>query len=176
MLRLALPWVLLACASACGSSSGASSSGGSSSVSECPDVTVPSTLKVTVTGFVTCTCFNGSFTLTESTPGLWSSPAIRGCPGQTTTAYLKFTNAPATGDGLDGVTPGFDAGTTYGDLGFGIADAISTPGGGNSDLAVATGYTCSPFSVHGGGSKAGNTTAFCPSSEDERMAWVITTP
>ena len=171
MKRFALPSLVLLGAFACGSSSGFPAS---SSISECPNVTVPSTLKVTVSGYVTCTCLNGQFTLTESSPGVWESPAISGCPGETTTAYLKFTNSPASGDGLDGVTPGVDAGTTYSDLGFGVTDATSIPGGGNSDLSLATGYTCSPFSVHGAGAKAGNITSVCPSAEDERMQWAIT--
>lgn len=173
MMRLAGHFLLLLGAVACGSSSGAPAS---SSISECPGVTVPSTLKATVSGYLTCTCLNGQFTLTESSPGVWSSPAISGCPGETTTAYLKFTNSPASGDGLDGVTPGVDAGATYADLGFGVTDATSIPGGGNSDLALATGYTCSPFSIHGAGGKAGNITTVCPSAEDERMEWVITAP
>ncbi len=176
MTRLALPCLLLFGAVACGSSSGSPSSSSSSSVSECPGVTVPSSLKVIVSGYVTCTCLNGQFTLTESSAGIWSSPAISGCPGQKTTAYLKFTNSPASGDGLDGMNGGAEAGTTYADLGFGVTDARSIPGGGNSDLALATGYSCSPFSVHGAGSKAGNITTVCPSAEDERMEWVITTP
>ncbi len=173
MARFTLPCLLVlgaACAAACGSSS----SPASASISECPGVTVPSTLKVTVSGYVTCTCLDGQFTLTEASPGVWSSPAITGCPGQKTTAYFKFTNGPASGDGLDGVTPGVDAGTTYADLGFGVTDSASLPGGGNSDLALATGYTCSPFSVHGAGAKAGNITTVCPSAEDEQMEWVIT--
>ena len=171
-MRVALPWLLLLVA-ACGSSSG---SPASSSISECPKLTVPSTLSVTVSGFVACTCLNGQFTLTESSPGLWSSPAIAGCPGQKTTAYFKFTNSPASGDGLDGMNAGAEAGVTYADLGFGIADATSVPGGGNSDLAEASAFTCSPFSVRGGGATAGNITTVCPSAEDERMAWVITAP
>lgn len=161
--------LLLTMAIACGSSSPSPVT-----VPECPGTTLPSTLQVTVSGFVTCKCFNGTFTLTESGTGVWSSPAINGCPGQKQTAYLKLSAsqmATGGGDGLNGgASP--DAGP-YANIGFGITDSSSTPGYGNSDLAVPTSVTCSPLSIRGGGSRAGNITSFCPSAEDENMTWSI---
>jgi hypothetical protein len=156
---------------ACGSSGGSPSS----SLPECPDDTVPSTLSVAVTGFVTCTCLNGMFTLSETTAGVWASPAIDGCPGQRKPAYFKFTNSPATSDGLDGMNGGApsDAGTGHTDLGFGVTDQASIPGGGDSDISTPTAVTCSPLRIAGGGAKAGNITDFCPSAEDEEMKCTI---
>jgi hypothetical protein len=173
-MRLAclVPLALVTVAAACGSSGGPPSA----SLPECPNTTVPSTLSVTVTGFVTCTCLNGAFMLSETSPGVWASPAINGCPGQRKPAYLKFTTTPASGDGADGMNGGApaDAGKSYPDLGFGITDQASIPGGGDSDLASPTSVTCSPLGIQGGGAKAGNITSFCPSSEDEGMRWAIT--
>jgi hypothetical protein len=156
-------------ATACGSSSASTAT-----VPECPGTTLPSTLQVTVSGFVTCKCFNGTFKLTENGTGLWSSAAITGCPGQTQTAYLKLSTAQAAIGGSDGLNGGAspDAGP-YANIGFGITDSESTPGYGNSDLSVPTSVTCSPLSIRGGGSRAGNLTSFCPSTEDENMTWSI---
>jgi hypothetical protein len=171
MRRIACLLLLMVATADCGSSS----SPPSSSITECPGVTVPATLTLTVSGYASCTCFNGQFTLTEAN-GEWSSAPITGCPGQSKTAYFKFTTHPGTGDGVNGGTPGVDAGATYDDLALGVTDANSIPGSGNSDLAPATAYTCSPLSIRGAGSRAGNITAFCPSAEDENMTWVIAAP
>jgi hypothetical protein len=120
---------------------------------------VPSTVHLTVSGFAKCSCFNGSFTLTKEmvsgNPAAdgWASPPITGCPGQTDTAYLKFSLAP---------------------FGLGVADLNSEPGSGNSDFAPVASGTCSPFSVSGLGAENGNITAFCPSVEDESMVWSVT--
>jgi len=137
-----------------GSGSGSGSSSGSSSGS-C--ATLPSTLRLTVSGFVTCSCFNGGFVLSaetsDPTEEVWSSTPITGCPGQTDPAYLKFSLDPT---------------------GLGITDESSDPGSGNSDYAPAESGTCSPFAYSGLGSQAGNITAFCPGTEDEQMTWSVT--
>jgi hypothetical protein len=126
---------------------------------------VPNQLHLTVTGFVNCGCFDGSFVLTRVATmyghDVWSSPAITGCPGQTDPAFLELASGVQVGSGV----PAF---------GFGIAAAGSVPGSGNSDLAVPTSVTCSPFAARGGGSEAGNINAFCPGIEDEQMTWSIT--
>jgi hypothetical protein len=161
--------LLVTMASACGSSSPSPTT-----VPECPGTTLPSTLQVTVSGFDTCKCFDGTFTLTESGTGVWSSAAINGCPGQTKAAYVKLSApqmASGGGDGLNGGASA-DAGP-YANIGFGITDSTSTPGFGNSDLAVPTSVTCSPLSIRGGGARAGNINAFCPSTEDENMTWSV---
>ena len=119
-------------------------------------VCAPDTIHLTISGFTTCSCFNGTFTLTTSGPGEWSSPPINGCPNQREPAFLKFV---------------------VGALGarLGIADATSVPGSGNSDDAPTTTYTCTPtFAAAGGGATAGNITDFCPSTEDEQMSWSLT--
>jgi hypothetical protein len=130
--------------------------------SPCTSAMMPSTAHLTVSGFSRCSCFDGTFTLTKEgdvqspTGDVWSSMPITGCPGQTTTAYLKFSNDPN-------------------DFGLGITDQGSDPGSGNSDFAPVTGDTCSPFHVSGGASTAGNITAFCPGTpEDFDMTWSIT--
>jgi hypothetical protein len=123
---------------------------------------VPATVHLTVSGFSKCSCFNGTFTLTKEsqiqdpTGTTWSSMPIMGCPGQTTTAYLKFSLDP---------------------FGIGITDQGSDPGSGNSDLAPVTSGTCSPFHLNGQGSTAGNITSFCGGSteaEDLYMSWSVT--
>ena len=121
---------------------------------------VPSTVHLTVSGFSSCTCFNGTFTLTQSNvppnpTGVWSSMPIMGCPGQKVPAYLKFSIDPN-------------------DFGIGITDQGSEPGSGDSDFAPATGGTCSPFHVNGGRSTAGNINTFCAGTEDLEMSWSIT--
>jgi hypothetical protein len=168
-----------------GSSSGSASGSGSGGVSPpfadggvafappCPLASLPSTLHLTVSGFTTCTCFNGTVTLTEQpasgdNPPVWSSPAITGCPGQQDTAYLKFSSTftgyydPATGEYV-----------AASELGIGITDQGSDPDDGNSDYSPATSITCSPFAASGGGSTAGNIDSFCPGVEDEGMKWTI---
>jgi hypothetical protein len=123
---------------------------------------VPPTVHLTVSGFSKCSCFNGTFALTNMTlptnPAsmVWSSMPIMGCPGQTTSAYLKFSIEPNN-------------------FGIGIADQGSDPGSGNSDFAPVTSGTCSPLHLSGGRSTAGNITSFCPGSpEDVYMSWSIT--
>jgi hypothetical protein len=118
-------------------------------------VEVPATLEVTVSGFVQCTCLNGTFTLTRTKMGEWSSQAIVGCPGQADPAFVKFV-------------------TLSGSAGLGITDTTSDPGSGNSDFAPVGNLACSPFSVQGGGSESGNINAFCPGTEDEQMRWTVT--
>jgi hypothetical protein len=171
-----------------GSSSGSSSGSGSGSggvsppfaeggvavAPPCPLTGLPSTLHLTVSGFTTCTCFNGTFTLTGAAasggdnPPVWSSPPITGCPGQQDTAYLKFSSTltgaydPANGDYVAGAQ-----------LGIGITDQESDPDDGNSDYSPATSVTCSPFAASGGGSTAGNIDSFCPGVEDEGMKWTL---
>lgn len=112
------------------------------------------TLELMVSGFVTCTCFDGVFELNRVKSNEWASRPIHGCPGQTTTAFLKFSTGT--------------------ELGLGVTDETSDPGSGNSDFAPATRETCSPFSISGGGSQAGNINAFCPGTEDENMKWTLT--
>jgi hypothetical protein len=169
-----------------GSSSGSSSGSGSGGVSPpfadggvavappCPLASLPSTLHLTVSGFTTCTCFNGTFTLTQAAaaggdnPPVWSSQPITGCPGQQDTAYLKFSSTftgyydPADGDYVVGS-----------ELGIGITDQESDPDDGNSDYSPATSVACSPFAASGGGSTAGNIDSFCPGVEDEGMKWTL---
>jgi hypothetical protein len=129
--------------------------------SPCTTAMVPATVHLTVSGFSKCSCFNGSFTLTKETQlgspngTEWSSMAIMGCPGQTTPAYLKFSIDPNS-------------------FGLGITDQGSDPGSGNSDFSPVTSGTCSPFDMSGGGSRAGNITSFCPSTEDLYMSWSVT--
>jgi hypothetical protein len=140
----------------------------------CATASAASTLHLTVSGFVTCTCFNGTFTLTkaadsEDQPPVWSSPAITGCPGQETTAYLKLSDSLS--DSYDST---LNAYVVHSELGVGITDDSSEPGSGNSDFAPATDVTCSPFAVSGGGSEAGNIDSFCPGTEDENMKWSVT--
>jgi len=138
-----------------GTSSASACTGAScTTVPECPDVSVPTKLTATVSGFSECTCLNGVFTLTQTSDGEWSSAAIVGCPGQTDPAYVKFT-------------------TSVSAPGLGITDMTSDPGSGNSDFAPVTTLSCAPFSVTGGGSQAGNINAFCPGSEDEQMRWTV---
>jgi hypothetical protein len=122
---------------------------------------VPGTLHLTVSGFSKCSCFNGTFTLSNrvpvgnpSSPGVWSSMPIMGCPGQTTPAYLKFSDPN--------------------EFGIGITDVGSDPGSGDSDFSPVTSGTCSPFHLSGGGSTAGNINSFCPGAEDLYMSWSIT--
>lgn len=155
-LTMRSPLAALAFLAACGSS-------GSSGPppSPCTDNMVPATLHLTVSGFSKCSCFNGTFTLTNpgtlpgNTAGVWTSMPIMGCPGQTQPAYLKFSDPN--------------------DFGIGITDLGSDPGSGSSDFSPVTGGTCSPFHLGGGGSTAGNITEFCPgSNEDLYMSWSIT--
>jgi hypothetical protein len=164
-------WILVAVTTAaCSSNSSAPPAG----IPQCPELTLPATLHLTVSGYTTCTCLDGSFTLTEASSGEWVSPAIEGCQGQKTTAFFKLTAAesaiPVT-DGLNGgASP--DAGSDT-NVALGVTDAASAPGSGNSDFAVATSITCAPLSIRGGGSRAGNITTVCPSAEDEQMVWAI---
>jgi hypothetical protein len=130
--------------------------------SPCSNSMVPTTVHLTISGFAKCSCFNGTFTLSNVTlpanPAgqVWSSMPIMGCLGQTTPAYLKFSIEPNN-------------------FGIGITDQRSDPGSGNSDFSPATSGTCSPFHVSGGGSTAGNITSFCPgSNEDLYMSWSVT--
>jgi hypothetical protein len=122
---------------------------------------VPATVHLTVAGFSKCSCFNGTFTLTNATPVanpgsmVWSSMPIMGCSGQTTPAYLKFSIDPNN-------------------FGIGITDQGSDPGSGDSDFAPVTSGTCSPFDLGGGGSRAGNINSFCPGTEDLYMTWSVT--
>lgn len=142
---------------ACGSSGGTSGP----PPKPCTAQMVPATVHLTVSGFSKCSCFNGTFTLTkesmiESPNGTtWASMPIMGCPGQTSPAYLKLSIDPN-------------------DFGIGITDQGSDPGSGDSDFAPVTGGTCSPFSLTGGGSRAGNINGFCQSNEDEFMTWSVT--
>jgi hypothetical protein len=130
--------------------------------SPCTASAVPAALHLTVSGFTKCSCFNGTFTLTDLTtagdpivPGVWTSMPIMGCPGQTQPAYLKFSDPS--------------------DFGIGITDVGSEPGSGSSDFSPVTSGTCSPFHLTGGASTAGNITEFCPgSNEDLYMSWSIT--
>lgn len=122
---------------------------------------VPATVHMTVSGFSSCSCFNGTFALTKesqiaSPNGTeWSSAPIMGCPGQKVPAYLKFS--------ID--TNSFGAG---------ITDQGSDPGSGNGDFSPATGGTCSPLHVTGGRATAGNINSFCPGTEDFQMSWSVT--
>jgi hypothetical protein len=135
-------------------------SGGSSGPppSPCASSQVPSTVQLHVSGFDKCACFNGTFALTQATTGIidepqvWSSQPITGCPGQTDPAYLKLS-------------------VESGSFGIGICDQGSDPGSGNSDFSPVTGGSCSPFSLSGGGSRAGNINSFCPGVEDLYMSW-----
>jgi hypothetical protein len=155
----------------------ACNSGGatSSMIPQCPGLSLPTALTLTVSGFTTCTCLNGTFPLLQSTTGLWSSGSITGCPGQTQTAYFKLLADQSTISGNDGLSGGAaaDAGPDA-NVGIGITDAQSMPGSGDSDLSVATALTCSPFTVHGSGSRAGNINGFCSGGEDGAMVWSIT--
>jgi hypothetical protein len=148
-----------------GGSSGGTSSGGNglpgcasngcTSQPQCTTPPLPSTLHLTVTGFVKCACFNGTFALTqESGQEEWTSAAITGCPGQTGPAYLKFIDQASL-------------------VGIGITDATSDPGSGDSDYAPASSATCSPLAISGGGSQAGNIGGFCAGVEDESMSWTL---
>jgi hypothetical protein len=130
---------------------------GCTSQPQCTTPALPSTLHLTVTGLSKCSCFNGTFAMTQSEVGHeeWASAAITGCAGQNGTAYLKFIDQ----DSL---------------VGIGITDATSDPGSGNSDYAPASSATCSPLSIAGGGSQAGNINAFCPGTEDENLSWTLT--
>jgi hypothetical protein len=101
--------------------------------------------------------FNGTFTLTQSSPGLWSSPAITGCPGQTVTAYLKYGDNSA-GDPSNG---------------FGVTGPGDSPGSGDSDFSPWQTVSCSPLQISGGGSQAGNINQFCPGVEDVYMNWSL---
>ena len=116
-------------------------------------------MHLTVSGFVTCACFNGSFSLTRETDALdsWASAPITGCPGQTDDAYLKMS---------------FAAGA----FGFGITGQDSEPGSGNSDFSPVGSGTCSPLALSGAGPQAGNIEAFCPGVESvhEDIAWSVT--
>jgi hypothetical protein len=182
---------LAAClaASGCGGTTGAGNGadggpannpipeGGCAASGPCSLSTVPSTLQLTVSGFVQCTCFNGTFTLTEQpnngpNPPVWASPPITGCPGQHATAYLKFSETALTS--YDSASGDF---IVSAELGIGITDQTSDPGSGNSDYAPVTQLSsCSAgsFSVSGGGSQAGNITDFCPGIEDMNMKWSLT--
>lgn len=129
--------------------------------SPCTDSMVPATLHLTVSGFSKCSCFNGTFTLTNrivygnAGGSVWTSMPIMGCPGQTQPAYLKFSDAN--------------------EFGIGITDMGSDPGSGASDFSPVTSGTCSPFQLSGGRSTAGNINEFCPgSNEDLYMSWSIT--
>ncbi len=142
----ALPLWALACGS--GTSSGPPPS-------PCASSQVPATVHLSVSGFDKCSCFNGTFTLTQASTAerqIWSSPAITGCPGQTEPAYLKLS-------------------VESGPFGIGICDQGSDPGSGNSDFSPVTGGSCSPFSLSGGASQAGNINSFCPGVEDLAMSW-----
>jgi hypothetical protein len=151
-----------------------SSPDGSSALSiPCASANVPSTLRLTATGFTTCVCFNGAFALTRAAgssqqPPSWSSPAITGCPGQQDTAYFKLSASLS-----EEYDPSNESYVVHAELGLGITDEGSEPGSGNSDFAPATNVSCAPFAVHGAGSQAGNISAFCPGVEDESMQWSI---
>lgn len=166
--RSTIPDVLRAWLIACGMAAcpawvlacGSSGSDGGPAPAPCTSAMVPPTVHLTVSGFQKCTCFNGIFPLTQSAsgpvaePDIWASAPIMGCPGQTEAAYLKFsieTNA----------------------FGIGIEDIGSDPGSGNGDFSPATGGACSPLSVRGGGSEAGNIDSFCPGNEDLYMSWSV---
>ena len=131
--------------------------------SPCTGDMVPPTVHLSVSGFSRCSCFNGTFALTNPgtlpanpTSQVWSSMPVMGCPGQTTPAYLKFSNDPNS-------------------FGIGITDMGSDPGSGNSDFAPVTSGTCSPLQLSGAGSRAGNITSFCPGTpEDLYMSWTVT--
>lgn len=158
-VSLCLPLALLGVSTAaCGSSGNGGSSGPAPGA--CTSAMVPSTVHLSVLGFSKCGCFNGTFALTkqadpqEPSGYLWSSPAITGCPGQMDTAYLKFSIDPKA-------------------FGIGITGQSDEPDFGNSDFAPATGGSCSPLRVTGGGSRAGNINAFCPGVEDEYMTWSV---
>ncbi|HEY1694341.1 MAG TPA: hypothetical protein VGG39_19365 [Polyangiaceae bacterium] len=150
--------------SSSGSSSGSSggnglpgcASNGCTSAPQCTSPALPSTLHLTVTGLAGCPCLNGTFTLTQSgSQEEWASAAITGCPGQTGPAYVKFIDQ----DSL---------------VGIGFTNATSDPGSGDSDYAPASSATCSPLSITGGGSQAGNIGGFCSAGDDESMSWTLT--
>jgi len=143
---------------------GSSSSNSGTAPLQCPGTTLPTTLTLDLSGFVTCTCFNGTFTLDLQSTGsgsseetVWSSTPITGCPGQQEAVYLKLL---ADSNGLD----------------FGLTGEGSVPGSGDSDDSPSSTYTCSPFTAKGGASQAGNITGFCSgATEDGAMMWSIGT-
>lgn len=143
---------------ACGSSGGGGASG--PAPEPCTSGMLPDTVQLTVTGFQQCSCFNGTFALTRQTAPLttttWASPPIMGCPGQSQTAYLEFSIAPNA-------------------FGVGVAAQGSDPGSGDSDFSPTRSGTCSPLSLNGGGSVAGNITSFCHGNdnEDEYFSWSL---
>jgi hypothetical protein len=128
--------------------------------------TVPSTVYLTVSGFNTCRCFNGTFALTQDPApngNLWTSHAINGCPGQTTPAYFKFEHMGVdTTSGLDGEA-------------VGITDISSTLGSAtNNDESFADDGTCSPLWFTGSGTTISrNFNVFCSASEDKNMSWTL---
>jgi hypothetical protein len=153
-------WVLLVSCGSSGGSSGGTSSAAGPPPSACATSAIPSTVILTVTGLMKCSCFNCTFVLTEqgeadgATGGaIWSSLPITGCPAQGAPAYFKFATDP---------------------FGIGIADEESRPDLGNSDFAPVMGGTCSPFELRGRGSTTGNINSFCQSNEDATMSWTLT--
>jgi hypothetical protein len=123
---------------------------------ECRSTGLPDTLQLIVSGFTTCTCLNGAFTLTRANPNesIWSTPQIDGCPGQTTPAFLKLS---ARGFAL------------------GVTDDASAPGSGRSNLSRSESVICSPFAVQGEGSAAGSIGGFCSAAgEAAKMKWQVT--
>lgn len=120
----------------------------------CPASAFPQTIHLTVSGFVNCSCFNGTFTLTQQSSTLWASDPITGCPGQNAPSYLKFSSDH--------------------EFGIGITDKTSSPGSGDSNFSCATAAACSPLAVSGQASRAGNITGDCSSaSEDLKMSWSL---
>lgn len=123
---------------------------------QCGGAAIAANLRLALSGFDKCSCFNGTFTLTRGNDGIWASAPIHGCPGQTTPAYLKLR-------------------TWEGGSAFGITDECSIPGAGWSDYSPATSMECAPFQAEGGRSVAGNINPFCPGSEDAaNMVWRVT--
>jgi hypothetical protein len=99
-----------------------------------------------------CSCFKGTFTLTQDTSGDWSSAPITGCDGQTNAAYLRFS-------------------LQY--FGIGITDQTSTPCNGACEGFRVTGGTCSPLNLTGDPGCNGNNSGFCQESITN-MAWSLT--
>lgn len=126
---------------------------------QCDSSQVPETLKATVSGFVKCSCFNGTFTMSRGADGIWASAPITGCPGQTEDLYFKFNASPTPQEP---------------NVGFAISNQASVPGVVGADCADVTQANCGPFQVSGGGSCVTSVTDFCGPGEDYAMTWTIT--
>lgn len=151
-------------------SSGNSSAGGGGVsggivTSLCPDNPLPTTLYATISGFTTCTCFNGSFAL-DYAPGVfggvsyptWVSASITGCPGQTKAAFIQF------GEATDGTWK------------LQIGDSGGVVGTGDVGVSNLVSVTCMPFVASGSGNSAGNILDFCSDGLDlNNIHWTVTT-